>query len=97
MRGLLRDRFQYNYPLLGTEPGLITAAVQKHVTESSAWVSENPLGGTAAHREVAAAYLSRRDVNNSLSQTSAAREHYTFTTILPICWFDSMYRCACTI
>jgi DNA-binding transcriptional MocR family regulator len=60
--------FQYNYPSLGTEPGLITAAVQKHVTESSAWVSEKPLAGTAAHREVAAAFLSRWGVNISPSR-----------------------------
>lgn len=51
--------FQYNYPLLGSEPGLITAAMQKHVTESSAWLSEKPLAGTPAHREVAAAFLSK--------------------------------------
>lgn len=60
--------FQYNYPSLGTEPGLITAAVQKHVTESNAWVSEKPLAGTAAHREVAAAFLSRWGVNISPSR-----------------------------
>lgn len=51
--------FRYNYPLIGTEPGLISAAVQKHATESSAWVSEKPLAGTAAHREVAASFLSQ--------------------------------------
>ena len=51
--------FHYNYPLIGTEPGLISVAVQKHVAESSAWVCEKPLAGTAAHREVAASFLSQ--------------------------------------
>ena len=51
--------FHYTYPLIGTEPGLISVAVQKHVAESSAWVCEKPLAGTAAHREVAASFLSQ--------------------------------------
>jgi DNA-binding transcriptional MocR family regulator len=60
--------FHYNYPLIGTEPGLISAAVQKHATESSAWVSEKPLAGTATHREVAASFLSQWGVNISPSR-----------------------------
>jgi DNA-binding transcriptional MocR family regulator len=51
--------FQHNYPLIGTEPGLISAAVQKHVAESGAWVSAKPLAGAAEHRNVAASFLSQ--------------------------------------
>ena len=60
--------FHYNYPLIGTEPGLISAAVQKHITESSAWVSEKPSAGTAEHRQVAAAFLSQWDAKISHSR-----------------------------
>lgn len=51
--------FQYNYPLLGTEGEIISAAVQRHVTESNAWVSQKALAGTAQHRAVAASFLSQ--------------------------------------
>jgi DNA-binding transcriptional MocR family regulator len=54
--------FQFNYPLLGTEPALISAAVQKHAAESSAWISERPLPGTLEHRNVAATFLSQSGV-----------------------------------
>jgi DNA-binding transcriptional MocR family regulator len=49
--------FQYNYPVLGTEGVLISAAVQKHVAESHAWVSQKTLAGTPHNRDVAAAFL----------------------------------------
>ena len=51
--------FQYNYPVLGSEGALLSAAVQKHVAESSAWVSQKAQAGTARHREVAAAFLAQ--------------------------------------
>lgn len=51
--------FQYNYPVLGSEGALLSAAVQKHVAESSAWVSQKAQAGTARHREVAASFLAQ--------------------------------------
>ncbi|MGC2280404.1 MAG: PLP-dependent aminotransferase family protein [Candidatus Acidiferrales bacterium] len=51
--------FQYNYPLLGTEAAIVSAAVQKHAAESNAWVSQKALAGTAEHRAVAASFLSQ--------------------------------------
>ncbi|MFY9804897.1 MAG: PLP-dependent aminotransferase family protein [Candidatus Acidiferrales bacterium] len=51
--------FQFNYPQLGTEAGFISAAVQKHVKESSAWIHEKPSVGMPPHRKVAATFLSQ--------------------------------------
>jgi DNA-binding transcriptional MocR family regulator len=51
--------FQFNYPLLGTEAALISAALRKHEAKSIVSHSEKPFVGTAKHREVAASYLSR--------------------------------------
>ncbi|MGA7853507.1 MAG: PLP-dependent aminotransferase family protein [Candidatus Acidiferrales bacterium] len=51
--------FQYNYPLLGTEAAIVSAAVQKHAAQSNAWVSQKALAGTAEHRAVAASFLSQ--------------------------------------
>lgn len=60
--------FQYNYPVLGTEGALISAAVQRYVAESHAWVSQKALAGTAQHRDVAAAFLSQWGTNISPSR-----------------------------
>ena len=60
--------FHYNYPLLGTEGGLVSAAVQKHVAESSAWVSQKPLAGMPQHRDVGAAFLSQWGMHISPSR-----------------------------
>lgn len=53
--------FQFNYPLLGTEAALIAAALQKHSAVPIAPQSETTFVGNAKHREIAAAYLSRKD------------------------------------
>jgi DNA-binding transcriptional MocR family regulator len=51
--------FQFNYPLLGSEAALISAALRKHEAKSVAPRSEKLFAGTAEHRKVAASYLSR--------------------------------------
>lgn len=53
--------FQFNYPLLGTEAALISAALRKHEAKSDVPRSESLFAGTAEHRLVAASYLSRKD------------------------------------
>ncbi|MFZ0884004.1 MAG: hypothetical protein WAN14_11440, partial [Candidatus Acidiferrales bacterium] len=60
--------FQYNYPVLGTEGALISAAVQRHIAESHAWVSQKALAGTPQHRDVAASFLSQWGLNISPSR-----------------------------
>lgn len=53
--------FQFNYPLLGTEAALVASVLQKHGAETIARQPETTFAGTAKHRDVAAAYLSRKD------------------------------------
>ena len=53
--------FQFNYPLIGSEAALISAALRKHEAKSVASHSETPFAGTAEHRKVAASYLSREN------------------------------------
>jgi DNA-binding transcriptional MocR family regulator len=53
--------FQFNYPLIGTEAALISAALRKHELKSAAPRSDTQFAGTTEHRKVAACYLSREN------------------------------------
>jgi DNA-binding transcriptional MocR family regulator len=53
--------FQFNYPLIGTEAALISAALRKYEAKSVAPRPETQFAGSAVHREVAASYLSREN------------------------------------
>ena len=51
--------FQFNYPLLGAEAALISAALRKQEAKPVALRSEKPFAGATEHRKVAASFLSR--------------------------------------
>jgi DNA-binding transcriptional MocR family regulator len=53
--------FQFNYPLIGTEAALISAALRKHEPKSVASRSDAQFAGTMEHRKVAASHLSREN------------------------------------
>ncbi|MGB6264448.1 MAG: PLP-dependent aminotransferase family protein [Candidatus Acidiferrales bacterium] len=53
--------FQFNYPILGTEAAILSAALQKQIAVSTAWLAGKPAAGTPEQREVAAAFLSREN------------------------------------
>jgi len=53
--------FQFNYPLIGSEAALISAALRKHELKSVVPRSDAQFAGTTEHRKVAACYLSREN------------------------------------
>jgi hypothetical protein len=64
--------FQYQYPLIGTQADLVSAALRKELGKLTAWTSERSFGGTVDDRQVAASFLSQGSFEVAASAFSCA-------------------------